>query len=132
MDERMKARDMARWVMGLGVLAASLGGATEARAAAETTEQDLGPTPGNEVLDVSLILKLKHADALESYVSLTQRPGQPYYHHFLTVPEFTAAFAPSVAELASIRRYLSRYGISVTEVYADRLVVKARGSVSAF
>lgn len=128
----MQARNMARWVMGIGVLAASIVGATAARAAAEETEQDLGPTPGADVMDVSLILKLKHEGALESYVSLTQRPGQPGYHRFLSVREFTAGFAPSVAEIATIKRYLARYGISVTDVYADRLVVKARGSVAAF
>lgn len=103
-----------------------------ARAASDPVDTDLGPTRPSAVVDVSLILKLKHADALESFVAQTQTPGQPGYHRFLDVKQFAAAYAPSSADIASVRRYLARYGISVSEVYADRLVVKARGTLAAF
>jgi kumamolisin len=103
-----------------------------AEAASTDVEQDLGPAPPTDVVDVSLILKLRHADLLEKFVANTEQPGAAAYHRFLSVPEFVSAFAPGARDIATVTRYLARFGISVTEVYADRLVVKARGSLSAF
>ena len=93
---------------------------------------DLGPTPAAETITVSLVLKVKNPDALERFVALSQEPGLPSYHRFLSVREFADLFAPSQAEIAIIRRYLDGFGITVNEVYADRLVIKATGTADAF
>lgn len=94
--------------------------------------QDLGPTPAAETITVSLILKVKQLESLENFVALSQEPGLATYHRFLSVREFADRFAPAPAQIAMIRRYLDHFGITVSDVYADRLVIKASGTADAF
>jgi subtilase family serine protease len=50
----------------------------------------------------------------------------------LSLPEFVSNFAPDFAQIAAVTQYLNSFGIQVTEVYADNLLIKATGSVDAF
>jgi len=110
-----------------------LGAPAVARAApGPAAARELGPTAAAETITVSLVLKVKHPEALETFVAFTQEPGLPTYHRFLSVREFADLFAPGPAEISIIRRYLAGFGIAVNDVYADRLVIKATGTADAF
>lgn len=113
-----------------GVLTVALGliaGATNANA-----DTDVGATAASDTVSASLVLKVKNPDLLEALVASQQTPISFTYHQFLTVNEFAALFAPSDRDINSIKQYLQANGITVTEVYADKLVIKATGPVSAF
>jgi len=115
------------------VALAMLGAPAVARAApGPAATRELGPTAAAETITVSLVLKVKHPEALETFVAFTQEPGLPTYHRFLSVREFADLFAPGPAEISIIRRYLAGFGIAVNDVYADRLVIKATGTADAF
>jgi subtilase family serine protease len=94
--------------------------------------QDLGATPAAQTVTATLVLKVRSTDALEALVSLTQEPGLPTFHQFLTVRQFADLFSPSQRDIATITGYLNSFGITVTDVYADRLVIKATGTADAF
>lgn len=127
-----------RWVTrslatSLYVAAATLLAPSAATAAPTlSAAQDLGPSPAAETITVSLVLKVKNIDALERFVAQSQEPGSSAYHRFLSVREFADRFAPSQVEIALIRRFLAGFGITVDEVYADRLLIKATGTADAF
>ncbi|HUJ61130.1 MAG TPA: S53 family serine peptidase [Kofleriaceae bacterium] len=93
---------------------------------------DLGASPASDTVSVSIILKVQHQDLLESFVAASQDPSQPFYHQFLSVDAFDAFFAPSQRDIDSIIHYLIGYGISVDEVYPDRLLIHASGTVDQF
>lgn len=124
--------------MGLSTIAAVIAGlvagasGASARSLAHRDATDAGATPAAEIVSTSIILKVKHPQVLERFVELTQVPRQPAFHRFLSVREFTALFAPSAGEIATITQYLNRFGITVTDVMADRLVIHASGTVDAF
>jgi kumamolisin len=94
--------------------------------------QDLGPTAASQIVTASLVLKVQHPNLLEAYVASTEDPGSPFYHRFLSLPEFVFAFAPNSAGISILTKYLESFGIQVTDVYADHLLVKATGTVDAF
>jgi subtilase family serine protease len=94
--------------------------------------RDLGPSPPSQSVTVSLVLKVRHPDGLERAVAGTQDPRGGAYHRFLSVPDFVAQYAPSPGDITSIQRYLASFGIRVTDVYADHLLLKATGTVDAF
>jgi kumamolisin len=50
----------------------------------------------------------------------------------LSLPSFVFFFAPSSTEIFILTQYLSLFGIQVTDVYADHLLIKATGTVDAF
>jgi kumamolisin len=94
--------------------------------------QDLGPTAASQIVTASLVLKVQHPNLLEAYVASSEDPGSPFYHRFLSLPEFVFAFAPNSAIISILTKYLESFGIQVTDVYADHLLVKATGTVDAF
>jgi kumamolisin len=101
-------------------------------AQAQQQEQDLGPTAAAQTITASLVLKVKHPDLLESFVASSQDPNSPLFHRFLSLHDFTSVFSPSASDIATITKYLKQFDITVTEVYADRLVIKATGTADAF
>ncbi|HXJ19415.1 MAG TPA: S53 family peptidase [Polyangia bacterium] len=108
--------------------------APAARAASDpaAAARDLGPSSASQTITASLVLKVRHPDGLERAVATTQDPKGGAYHRFLSLPDFVAQYAPSAADITSIQRYLASFGVRVTEVYADQLVLKATGTVDAF
>ena len=78
------------------------------------------------------MLKLRNQDQLVKYVWGTSNPKSPYYHQFLSVPQFTAAYMPASADVAAVVSDLKANGITASGVSPNNLVVKAIGSVSAF
>src|SRR5215471_18477954 len=93
---------------------------------------DLGPTSPDQVITASLVLKVHNMPALERLLAAQQDPSNFLYHNFISVPEFRAFFAPSPVEIALIQQYVTQFGIQVTEVYEDRLLLRLKGTVAAF
>ena len=116
------------WCVGGAALAVGLLSAT-ARA---DSGVDTGPTAATQPVTVSLILKVRDADGLEQFVAQTQDPASNRYHRFLSVGDFVDRFAPSDHDIKKIKQYLNQNAITVTDVYADHLVIKATGTVAAF
>jgi subtilase family serine protease len=113
----------------LGAAALTLGAAATAHADSGT---DLGPTAATQTVTASLILKVRDPNALERYVASTQDPNDHNYHRFLSLNDFVNRFAPSNGDIRTITRFLAQNGITVTDSYADNLVIHATGSVDAF
>jgi kumamolisin len=114
--------------LGMGMLLAPLGAAP----APQSQPQILNLTPGDTPVTVSLVLKVQNPQGLEAFVAGTQDPDSPGFRRFLSLQDFVRDFAPSSSDIAAVTRYLSRYGITVTEVYADHLILKATGTADAF
>src|SRR5215831_4442564 len=93
---------------------------------------DLGPTTPDQVITASLVLKVHNMPALERLLAAQQDPDNFLYHRFVSVPEFTAFFAPTQLEIGLIKQYVNQFGIEVTEVYEDRLLMRLKGTVAAF
>jgi subtilase family serine protease len=94
--------------------------------------QDLGPTAAAETVSASLILKVRHPDQLEDFVTSTQDPRSPRYHQFLSLHEFVDFFAPDSNDIATITRYLQGFGITVDDVYPNHLLLRVTGTTDAF
>ena len=97
-----------------------------------SAQTDLGPTSGSETKNVTLSLKLHNPDALGTFINDTVTAGSPHFHQFLTVEQFTARFAPSPQEVQTVVRNLQAAGIQVTDISANRLLLKTSGTVDAF
>jgi len=113
--------------LALALLLAAASGATPARA-----QTDLGPTAVAEVEHVSLVLKIHDAAGLTAFINGTVSANSPQFRRFLTVDQFTARYAPSAQEVQAVVRDLQAAGIQVTDISANRLLLKAAGTVDAF
>jgi subtilase family serine protease len=119
-------------VFAFAVLVLSLSASAGTLPAAQQQAQDMGPTAASTTVTASLILKVRFPDLLEAYVASTQDVNSPFFHRFLSVQAFDLIFSPSQRDIATITHYLAGFGITVTDVYADRLLIKATGAADAF
>jgi len=106
-----------------------LGVATFATSAWAQT--DLGPTSTAERKNVSLFLKLRNPDKLEAFINDTVSAGNPQFRRFLTVEQFTARFSPTDDDVRKVVAGLKAANIEVTGISANRLLLKANGTVEA-
>jgi len=94
--------------------------------------QDLGPTSPATVVTVSLVLKVRDPRGLEAFAESVQDPHSPDFHRFLSLHQFVDRFSPGADDIASITRYLNQFGIAVTSVYPNRLLMQVSGTTDAF
>jgi len=78
----------------------------------------------------AVALKLRDEAGLNSFLAQVSNPSSPQYHHFLTPAQFNARYAPTAADVNSVRSFLTSHGITVTSVSGNRDVVDAVGSAA--
>ena len=75
-----------------------------------------------------------HASSLAGAVAAVSDPRSSSYRHFRSAASVRAEFAPTSAEVASVRSWLTSSGLSVTQVRASNpagAFIAVRGSVAA-
>ena len=82
-------------------------------------------------LTVSVALKLQDTAGMHALQHALYDPASPSYHHFLTPAGFTARFAPSVAQVATVTKFLKQQGLTVKDVTASRLRVHVTGTTAS-
>jgi len=86
---------------------------------------DLGVAPSNAVVKFAISLPLRNRDALNAFIASTVDPTSASYRKFITPAQFADAYGPTPASVAQVTAFLAANGIAVSEVSANRLLVKA-------
>ncbi|HEY9775729.1 MAG TPA: S53 family peptidase [Planktothrix sp.] len=84
---------------------------------------------GRIKLQIVVGLKPRNQAELDALIGRQHDPRSVDYQHFLTVGEFTERFAPTPSRVDDVVRYLTANGITVEEVFANRLLIRASGTV---
>lgn len=92
---------------------------------------DLGPADANQIMTLSIVLKIQNPTGLASYIQQTETPTSVDFHKFLSVPVFRNLYAPPTSVGSAFVSYLTAHHIQAY-VYPDGLLVKAIGPASAF
>jgi kumamolisin len=82
------------------------------------------------VLSLNVGLTVRHSSALDAVIAGASTPGSPSYGHYLTPEQYQASFAPTDADVASVRRWLTDQGARVTGVSPDNLIVSAQATTA--
>ena len=104
-----------------------LGGS--AAPAASRTEK-VGSVSGSNTISFEVAMKLKNAAAAAQLATAVSTPGNAQYGKFLTANQWEARFSPSTADVAKVSAYLRQNGFKVLGASADRLAIRASGTVS--
>ncbi len=97
-------------------------------AAAVARSQKLGDVAADEQISVAVLLKLRHTADLDRFLTAVGTPGTPEYGHYLTPERFLIRYGPSRSAVAKVSAHLTAHGLAVTDVSANRQVVRARGT----
>lgn len=91
---------------------------------------DLGPLSPSEPLTVRVGLQTQHKSVLAEVIKAVNTPASPYYGHYLTPAQFTAAFAPSTSQVNQVVAYLQQAGFTNIVVEPNNLIVSANGTAA--
>jgi subtilase family serine protease len=76
-----------------------------------------------------LVLPLRNAAAAASLAASVSNSKSSSYGHYLTAAQFNARFAPTAAQVAQVRAYLSGQGFAISGVAQGNRWVSASGTV---
>jgi subtilase family serine protease len=74
-------------------------------------------------------LPLRHAAAAAAVAAAVSNPKSPSYGKYLTAAKFNARYAPTGAEVATVRSYLSSRGFAIAGVAQGNRWISASGTV---
>ncbi|MTJ80063.1 MAG: S8/S53 family peptidase [Telmatospirillum sp.] len=89
---------------------------------------DLGLAPDTDVKTIALSLNVPDLAGLQAFVASTVDRTSPNFRKFLTPDQFAAQFGQSDAAIAEVTSYLNSYGITVTNVHRNHLIINARAT----
>src|ERR1051326_115451 len=90
----------------------------------------IGATDGQQMLNLTISLKLADPAGLQALINAQNDRSSPLYHQSLTPQQFTGRFAPTQASVDSVIAFLRSQGLTVLSVGANRLSIKAKGTVA--
>jgi subtilase family serine protease len=93
--------------------------------------QAIGRLPGNQIMNLDVVLPLRNREGLDSLVADLYDPSSGSYRRFLTVSEFTAKFGPSQKDYDALVSFVKANGFKVTGGSRDGMEVQIKGPVSA-
>lgn len=91
----------------------------------------LRSTDPAKVLQLSIGLRLRNEEGLNTLIAMQSNPRSSFYHHYITPQEFLARFAPDQSTVQSVTTYLRRQGFQVGAVSANHVLINASGSVAS-
>lgn len=97
---------------------------------APATASAVGRLPASQRLNLAITLRLRNQEELGSLLQQLYSPASPRYRRFLTVQEFTEEFGPTTDDYERVIAFVKSYGLSVTNVTPNRLVLDVSGTVS--
>ena len=86
-------------------------------------------SPATE-LHLAMSLPLRNEEKLDKLLKDIYNPASPEYQHFLTPEEFTEKYGPTPTDYQAVVDFAKSNGLTVTAVYANRLLVNVSGAVS--
>ena len=93
------------------------------------TATNLGAADPAAMIEVSFWLQPRNRAALDALTSQVYDPTSPKFRHFLTRKQIQNQFAPTWADLKTVRDFLTANNLKVTHVGPMNFFVHARGTV---
>src|SRR5215469_3573859 len=93
------------------------------------TAKNLGTENPSKIMEVSLWLQPHNRAQMDQPARDLYNRNSPNYRHFLNSAQFAARFAPSAAELRTVREFAESHGLTIVKTDPHNFFVRARGSV---
>ena len=112
-----------------GPLAFGQGSATTVPGAISTATNMGSPDPTMQ-MGITVWLKMHDKVRFDQALEDLYDPASPTFHHWMTASDLSR-YAPTDAEVRVVRNELQAHGFTITYVDANRLLIRARGTVSS-
>ncbi|MBV8569910.1 MAG: S8/S53 family peptidase [Acidobacteriaceae bacterium] len=90
----------------------------------------LGPEDASMVIEVTVWLNLHNRAELDGLAQSLYNPTSGHYRQWLKRSDFSAKFAPTAQEAATVQQFLATHNLQVSKVGPDNMFVNARGTIA--
>jgi hypothetical protein len=90
----------------------------------------LGTMAAAQKVSVEVTLNLRNQAQLDALLAGQADPGSPYYGHYLSAPQFDAAFGPTADQVTQVENSLRAVGLTPGQVSGDRLSIPVTGTAA--
>ncbi len=92
--------------------------------------ENLGAEDLSSQITVTVWLKHHNQAAFDELVRQMYDKSSPNYHHFLTLEQYHANFAPTAQEAAAVRDFLTTRGLTISSVDKNNHYISAQGRIA--
>ena len=89
-----------------------------------------GSVAATTQVPLEISLKPRDQAGLDAFLREVSDPASPQYKHYLTVPQYAAAYGATDAQIAEVAKYLRAQGLSVGAATANHLTLAASGTAA--
>ena len=89
-----------------------------------------GSVAATTQVPLEISLKPRDQAGLDAFLREVSDPASPQYKHYLTVPQYAAAYGATDAQIAEVAKYLRGQGLSVGAATANHLTLAASGTAA--
>jgi subtilase family serine protease len=93
--------------------------------------KSLGPMSTSQTMRIVLVLPLRNQAQLDTLIEDLYTPGNPSYHKFLTVEQFTEQFGPTQDDYNALITFAQEHGLNVVATSPNRVNLDVTGTVGA-
>lgn len=101
---------------------------TVPRVSADPRIVDLGAAAPTDEKNITVALAVRNQAGLDAFVSSVADRKSANFRKFITPEQFAVSYGQTPAAVAQVVRYLQSQGLTITTVYANGLLVSARGT----
>jgi subtilase family serine protease len=91
----------------------------------------VGHIPGTQRLSLAISLPPRNEADLDKLLAQIYDRQNPNYHHYLSVEEFAARFAPSESDYAAVLGFAQTNGLAIIDTAPNRMVVDVEGPAAS-
>jgi len=96
------------------------------------TSKNLGAEDPAKIIEVSFWLQPRNRAGMDALASQLYDPTSPKFRHFLTRTQLANQFAPTWADLKTVRQFLESNNLKITHVGPMNFFLHVRGTVGDF
>lgn len=93
--------------------------------------KQVGMVPTGDSVSGQVWLAANHADQLAAFARAVSDPSSSQYRHYLTHDEYVSQYAPTSAQVAAVKSWLTKSGLQVGQIGPDNHFVSFSGTIAA-
>lgn len=123
-------------LLAIGAAASSADAATKPRLLHGTATSwthkahDLGKVPTNRRIEFGVVVGMRDKAGADQKLREISTPGSASYGKWLSTAQFKQRYAPSAADVSSVRQWLRSNGFHVDQTFGSGMYVKASGTAA--
>lgn len=92
--------------------------------------QNLGAADASQTIDLTVWLKLRNENQLQTQIQSLYTPGNANFHKWLNQGQFNGSYSPTDQQVKSVSNFLSAHGFTILDTAENNFYIKVSGTIA--